>query len=271
MNSEPKEFNWSVKQRLAYIEQCAWWKGVVNRGDLVERFEVTLAQSSQDMTRYVEMNPEAMSYNLRLKRYEATAGMKCVRITPNLEEAAWLFLGGGERVRMASSLLAGDCESEVIMTQVPARPVDPTVARRAFLAIMNGHRIHARTLNPEEGRMEWHWLRPHALGHTGAWWFVRAWCETYDIFQDYPIHRIENIEWSRQQAPSIEKDLEWEEWTSLLLRAKPTLDRASRKVVEYDYGMTGGKVAIPVRKAMLKYLKQQVAADDRVYGNPTVI
>ena len=56
-----------------------------------------MAQASSDLQRYLEMNPGALVYNLRQKRYEPVAEMKCVMIKSRLNEAVTRFLGGDTR------------------------------------------------------------------------------------------------------------------------------------------------------------------------------
>ena len=97
MGNKTNDRNWAAMERLRFIETCAWWKGVVQRQDLAGLFGVSMAQASSDLQRYLEMNPGAFVYNLRQKRYEATAEMKCVTTRPRLDEAVARFLGGDAR------------------------------------------------------------------------------------------------------------------------------------------------------------------------------
>jgi hypothetical protein len=76
MGNKTNDQNWAATERLRFIEACAWWKGIVQRQDLVGLFGISMAQASSDLQRYLEMNPSAFVYNLRQKRYEATAEMK---------------------------------------------------------------------------------------------------------------------------------------------------------------------------------------------------
>jgi len=50
-----------------------------------------------DRNAYLEVNSGAFVYNLRLKRYEATAEMKCVLTSPRRDEAVTRFLGDDAR------------------------------------------------------------------------------------------------------------------------------------------------------------------------------
>jgi len=73
MGNKTNDQNWAATERLRFIEVCAWWKGIVNRNDLVGLFGISMAQASLDLHRYLEMNPDAFVYNLRQKRYEPGA------------------------------------------------------------------------------------------------------------------------------------------------------------------------------------------------------
>jgi len=87
MGNKTKDQNWAATERLRFIEVCAWWKGIVNRNDLVGLFGISMAQASLDLQRYLEMNPDAFVYNLRQKRHEPVAEMKCLMTKPRMDEA----------------------------------------------------------------------------------------------------------------------------------------------------------------------------------------
>lgn len=258
MSNKSNEHNWAVRERLTFIESCAWWKGLVNRQDMTAVFGVSMAQASSDMQCYLDMNPNSLGYNLRLKRYEATADMKCVLSRPRLEEAVARFMDGELRAFWSGRAESEAVDSTVTVLQLPAREASETVERRAFVAIMNQQRIRMRYTSMRSGKTEWRWTRPHALGHNGFRWHLRAWCEKNDAFQDFTLSRISEIEWSREHAPVPEPDREWEEWVILRVRANRGLEKARRQAVEHDYGMTNGILEIKVRKAMQGYLRERL-------------
>lgn len=217
-----------------------------------------MAQASSDLQRYVDLNPDALAYNLRQKRYEARSDMKCALIRPRLEDAANLFLGDCSQSFLFDGRQEESEDSSLAVTSLPTGEVNATVERHAFLAIMNSYRIRARYSSPLSGKEEWRWIRPHALGHNGIRWHLRAWCETNDRFDDFEINRIPEIEWSKQQAPLPQPDRDWNEWVTLRLRANRGLDKMSRQAVEFDYRMTGGELEIKVRRAMEPHLRQRL-------------
>jgi hypothetical protein len=258
MGNKTNDQNWAAMERLRFIESCAWWKGVVNRQDLVNLFGVSMAQASSDLQRYLELNPGAFVYNLRQKRYEATAEMRCLLTTPRLDEAALRFLSGDARSvweGWASGKQGADC---VAVLKMPARSAGPVVERRIFLAVLNRLRVRVRYASVNSGKEEWRWLRPHAFGHNGARWHVRAWCEKNADFRDFTLSRIAEIEWSREQTELPVFDKNWEEWVTLRVSPNRSLKEAQRKTVERDYAMRNGVLKLKVRKAMEGYLRDRL-------------
>lgn len=258
MSKKSHDQYWAARQRLRFIEACAWWKGIINRNDLVEVFSVSMAQASSDMQAYLDLNPTAMTYNLRQKRYEATAVMKWVITRPSLEEAAARFLGADVRGLWAGPEESADGGDGVSVLRLPAREAKEAVERRAFLAIMNGYRIRMRYVSVHSGKDEWRRIRPHALGHNGCRWHLRAWCERNDDYRDFSLGRIAEIEWTRDLMALPRPDVEWDTWVTLKVRPSKELDAVRKQAVEMDYGMTGGALKLKVRKAMEGYLRERL-------------
>lgn len=268
MGNQTNDRNWAAMERLRFIESTGWWRGTVQRQDVAGVFGVSLAQASSDLQRYLELNPSAFSYNLRKKRYEALAGMRCVLTVPDLDEAVARFLGGvapGPRVTDVQG--GGDC---VAVLEMPLRRAPAEVERRIVLAIVNGLRVRVRYASIHGGREEWRWIRPHALGHNGARWHARAWCEKSSGFRDFTLSRMAEIEWSREEAPLPEPDFDWEEIVTLRVRANQRLGPEQVRAVERDFGMSGGLLKLRVRRAMEGYLRDRLGlgmADGRMLPN----
>ena len=256
MGNSTNDRNWAAMERLRFIESCAWWKGVVQRQDLTGVFGVSMAQASSDLQRYLELNPGAFVYNLRKKRYEAMPEMRCLLTVPVLDDAVSRFLDG--EVRGGWCVAAGTGEGRVAVLEMPVRRAVAAVERRVFLAIVNGLRVKVRYASVNSGKDEWRWIRPHALGHNGARWHVRAWCEINGDFRDFTLSRIAEVAWSREAAELPAKDKDWETFTTLKVTANPKLTAEQRKAVERDYAMAGGVLRIKVRKAMEGYLRDRL-------------
>jgi len=260
MANKTNDRNWVATERLRFVEACAWWKGIVNRQDSGGLFGISMAQASMDLQLYVEMNPGALVYNMRLKRYEATGEMTCVMAEPRLDEAVARFLVGDARSSWTGRTEESEGEGAgcVSVLRMPAREAGAVVERRVFLAVLNGLRIRVRYASVNSGKEEWRWLRPHALGHNGARWHVRAWCEKNADFRDFTLSRIAEAEWSREQAEQPMVDQAWQEWVTLKVRPHHELSEDQRKAVERDYAMRNGVLKLKVRKAMEGYLRDRL-------------
>ena len=76
---------WAAQERLRFIEKSAFWRGTVNRPDLLAVFRISQAQSSADLQKYQELNPDSLVYNLNRKRYDGAESMTCVLHEPRWE------------------------------------------------------------------------------------------------------------------------------------------------------------------------------------------
>lgn len=241
------------------VELLLWWRGWVGRADLTEGFGISAAQASGDLQRYAELNPGALVYQTRRKRYEGTPEMRCVLHGPRLEEAVWLFHGGevpvwGQRPVIAAT---GDQRPVIAATvdvfQPLVRRASPEVERRVFLAMEQGRRVRVRYASLSSSRAEWREIAPHALGHDGYRWHVRAWCLRNDDYRDFAPSRMEEAEWPGEEFALPVGDDAWERIETLVLVPHAGLTAEQRRAIELDYGMKKGRLAVKVRAAMREY------------------
>ena len=62
---------YAEKQRLLFIQEMLDEKGFVIGKDLMDKFEIAVAQVSRDFGAFKKLNPDAMQYNVSSRRYEA--------------------------------------------------------------------------------------------------------------------------------------------------------------------------------------------------------
>ncbi|MCB1133355.1 MAG: WYL domain-containing protein [Verrucomicrobiae bacterium] len=259
MGNTTNRDQWAGRERLLFIERAAWWRGMVNRQDLRAMFGISAAQSSADLQGYQELNPGALAYNLKSKRYEARPEMTCALHTPTLDEAVSVFWGASPGVpRVAAD--AG----KVAIALPPQRRADVNVERRVFLAIEQGKSLFVRyrSVSGKSGKRRE--IAPHALGHDGLRWHARAWCFENGEYRDFVLGRMEEAEWPEEVFQAPEPDAAWETRVTLVFRANQELDEPQRNAIERDYGMTAGRLEITVREAMREYVLAQlrIPADD---------
>lgn len=245
-------------ERLRYIERSAYWRGQVNRQDLVKVFGLSMAQASADLQRYQELNPGVLMYNLKRKRYEGAREMGPVCHVPRLEEAIGLFLSGGLVAGVWGGSIPRRGDGQVDAVVMPARSAPPLVERRMFLAVTGGKRIRVNYFSVSSAEATWRWIRPRAFAHDGNRWHVRAWCETRSDWRDFTLSRIAEADWPEEEAKPPLPDIDWDTTVTLRVRANPSLAEAQRRAIELDYGMRNGVLEIPVRRAMENYLRARL-------------
>jgi hypothetical protein len=254
MGNKINKDQWAGRERLAFIERTAWWRGVVNRGDLREVFGISAAQASADLQGYQELNPAALAYNVRLKRYEARPEMVCVLHVPHLEEAVGMFLGAA--VPMPTGRL--EAEAKVDVFRPPVRKGSAGVEKRIFLALDQRRRLTVKYWSVNSSGKKRREIAPHALGYDGLRWHVRAWCFENEGFRDFVLSRIEEAEWPEVDFEAPMRDDAWEREVTLVLKANSALDDEQRKTIERDYGMKNGNLELRVREAMVGYCLAQL-------------
>jgi hypothetical protein len=262
MGNTSNKDQWAARERMLFIERLAWWKGVVNRGDVRAVFGISAAQASADLQGYQEMNPMALTYNVRAKRYEAHERMRCVMHEPRLEEAVRLFLG----VDNPLMGMAGRIQSAATIDFIRplAREASRPVQRKVFLALEQRRRLRVKYGSVRSSKASFREIAPHALAHDGQRWHARAWCFENERFQDFVLSRIAIADWPGDFF-NVPVDEEWEKTEVIELVPNSQLSEEQRGTIMLDYGMQQGKLRVEVRFAMKEYYLAhwRVAGPDR--------
>jgi DeoR/GlpR family transcriptional regulator of sugar metabolism len=61
---------WFEEQRLKWIGDRLASHGHINRSDLMEQFQISMAQASKDLNAFLRERPNLMVYNRTTRRYE---------------------------------------------------------------------------------------------------------------------------------------------------------------------------------------------------------
>ena len=256
MGNESNTENWAVQERLRTVERALWWRGWIGRPDLVRVFGISAAQASSDLQKYLEINPTAMVYQMSRKRYEATDGMACFFHSPRLEEGMAAFLQQGGLARVASEVVQDSPQISLVHT--PKRDVSQEVERRVFLAVLHGRKLRVKYHSLKSGRDGWRWLAPHAFGHDGLRWHVRAWNPDRGIHADFVLGRISAAEWPEEVASEEKppRDEEWETVVERRYRINDVLSESRQEALRMDYGTgSDGILKITCRLAMVQYVE----------------
>lgn len=235
---------WEARQRLEFIEEAAFWRGWVQRSDVVKQFGVSLPQASADLQAYLELNPGSLSYDLKVKRYVATEKMRC-------------RLSKGTFGSAIARFLARDAHDEgpdrSVSIDLPYRAAPAEVARDLFRAVCQGLAVEIFYLSVNSATETWRWILPHAFAHDGYRWHVRAYCYGDRTYKDFVIGRIAKAKPpTEREAPETE-DVDWNTWDKIRLRPHRNLAAVQRRAVELDFEMRKSVVTLKVRRSMKNY------------------
>ena len=251
---------WSVERRLAFIEEHLFWLGEVNRTDIVQKFGVSIGQASADIARYLALSPKGVSYDKSAKRYVADVGFRPVLTSPD----AARFLN--ELRIVGARLLSADATTlgwvpPFDATPLPDRKVDPLVLRSIITAIRKELKLELEYQSMSCSEPIRRVIEPHALAYDGFRWHVRAFDQHQQQFRDFVLGRIVKPKFDGPASSSSKDDVAWHQYVSLEIAPHPKLTPAQAKAIALDYGLSGGKAKIKVRRALLYYALRRLGLD----------
>jgi predicted DNA-binding transcriptional regulator YafY len=252
--------HWSQGRRLEFIDFRLRWDGRLNRADLTDFFGISIPQASLDIARYTQLAPTNMQYDRSARVYVATPAFSSVYASSSSQH----YLN--ELLACAAGALA---EGPGILGYLPPVTTLPRLSRLvsadvlvAILRAMReqtGLRIRYQSLSRSEPIERA--LSPHALGHDGHRWHVRAFCHLRGSFRDFVIGRILSVEGRAPAGRHGSEDEAWHNTVRLVLAPHSKLAAAHRRAIALDYGMVDGTLEITCRQAFLSYVLRHLRLD----------
>jgi len=268
---------WGVERRLEFIEFRLFWEGGINRAELTGFFGVSVPQASKDLSQYQELAPGNMEYDKSEKRYFATEKFKPRLVEPDPDQyLSQLKALADDGMRPEGIWLSN--APEVDLMPIPQRRVEPSVLRAILSAVrdMKSAEITYQSMNPKRPEPVTRGISPHAFGHDGFRWHIRAFCHIDKKFKDFLLSRCLHCSIDGDAQASSEDDGDWHEFIDLKLKPNPQLSKAQQRVIASDYHMENNELSLPVRKALLYYFEKRLRLDvaealDRPQEAPVVI
>jgi hypothetical protein len=251
--ADPDTPHWSERQRLAFIERMLFWRGWINRRDLIEFFGISMPQSSNDLVAYQTINPTACLYNTRRKRYEVSPSMQPILIVPDF---------GAD---MQNTGLAGGMEEGhplLAIPEMPPRSCSTNIFRRLSLATHAKEAVEIRYFSIHSGKESLRWISPRTFVNDGLRWHVRAYCHEHAEFRDFVVGRIASI---HAVGPDTFCDLVDEAWSQpieMVIGPSDNLPETARRALEMDYGMENGTLCWTTRQAVEVYVRRRLGFAD---------
>ncbi|MCB1705519.1 MAG: WYL domain-containing protein [Halioglobus sp.] len=249
-------FRWDLLLRYRFIETLALWEGRLTTRHLCDTFGIGRQQASKDINNYIrEVGPGNLEYDKYLKGYKPTTGFT-PQVTQGLaDEYLHLMARNNELMNVFESLSLDVANVEVL--SVPVRDVKPEVLRPIMQAARQQRRLEVDYVSLNHPDREGRIIVPHTLVYSGLRWHVRAWCEKNSSYRDFVLSRFRDIpEIMDESGHGSDGDTEWHTQVVVRITPDPRLSAAQREVVEVDYGMVDGALAIPTRARLVPYVLQ---------------
>ncbi|TGD75171.1 WYL domain-containing protein [Mangrovimicrobium sediminis] len=246
-------FRWELLVRYRYIETIALWEGRLTTRHLCDTFGIGRQQASKDINNYLrEVGPGNLEYDKYLKGYKPAADFS-PRVTQGLaDEYLHLVARNNELAGMFESL-ALDVGNIEVLAQ-PVRDVAPQTLRPILQAARQQRRLECDYVSLNHPDREGRIIVPHTLVFTGLRWHVRAWCEKNQEYRDFVLSRFRDVPEIMDPSPhGVEGDSDWTTRVEIRIEPHPGLSPAQREVVECDYGMRDGALAIETRARLVPY------------------
>lgn len=235
----------TVRQRLEHIERCLFWKGELQRADIMERFGVNPAQAATDFSTYMQLAPGNMDYNKSRKRY-----LPLPSFTPRFIQPTSL----DEFVGVDSPVI------DVEQWPLPSRVASPETLQAVVKAIRCREAVEVCYQSMTDPRPSWRWLSPHAFASDGERWHVRAFCHVKEDFRDFVLGRITSTRGTRTTEITSDQDRDWHTFVTIIIKPNPQLSDDQRAAIAAEYNMQSThEMTLRFRKSMMFYLMARLS------------
>ena len=264
--SDLKDLRASIRRRFEFIEFQLHWEGSVGRRKLQDQFSISPQQATNDLTAYMDACPGNMIYDPRQKTY--VPGSKFRPVLTQGEASEYLMhldiLHHGYRE-----------ESEVWATSIPvfdavsvrSRKISSEVLKHVLQSVRSRSCLKARYISLSSDNAGFRILLPHAIASDGHRWHMRAFDIENKRYSDFVLSRLEKTEPAGLPEHDVPEDTAWNANVEVVLKAEPALDQSKKERLEFEYGMTDGRLRFSVRQAMLFYYLRYYGFDPRETEN----
>lgn len=254
----PVGANWGQERRLEFIDFRLRWEKTVNRADLRGHFGISTPQATLDIAKYAQMAPQNLTYDRSTRTYRAGEGY--APAVGNTTPHRYL----NELLACSHGLLDARDAYLGWMPPFAGVPVLTRLVESKTLSLLLDairHRQCVRITYQSDSAADPidRVISPHAFGHDGFRWHVRAYCFLREAYRDFVLGRILTISNDAAQGRDPEYDVKWRTTLQVEIAANPELTKGNRRAVELDYSMVDGKFEIEIREALLYYLLKELA------------
>jgi len=258
---------WSVGRRLCFIDFRLQWYGKINRSDLVDEFQISIPQASNDLKRYREAAPRNLRYNKSEKCYYASNKFEPRFGTDSSESylSQLLSVSMGMR-KLEDSFLAWRPPHDSV--QIPDRKISTRVLKALLGSIHGQMAMRCRYQSMGRPDPSERVISPVALASNGLRWHVRAYCHEHEEFRDFVCSRIVNADIAGPSKINPLDDEAWYTFVNVRIGPDPRLSPSQRHAIEFDYEMEQGERQYSIRAALLFYFLKSLGLEERPADYP---
>lgn len=260
MSSHNHHANWAKEKRYEFIDFRLFWHGKVNRADLEENFGISTQQASLDINTYLKLAPNNLTYDKSKRTYVRGANFKA--LVQDITASTYLrqILAINEDVVRLDQVWLQQLPA-FGATPTPIRTINAEILRDVLEAIEAGNGLRIKYQSMSSAHPSSRIIDPHAIGFDGFRWHARAFCRKDQLFKDFVVARMTKVEPAGPAASMSKEDQDWNSFVTLEISPHPELSAGQSKAIAMDYGMTRGKLKIPVRQALLYYTLKRLGLD----------
>lgn len=241
---------WSKKQRLEFIEKRLFWENKITRKEVMDYFDTSIAQTTNDFNAYKDYAPENIDYDPSLKCYVQTKKFSPKFFKPSGEGYLKdLYLS--HETNLTHSIYGEVPLFEIIPNIERAVSVD--VLKEIIFAINNNMVITIEYQSMNNPIKHERRISPHALVFDGTRWHTRAYCFNHNCYKDFSLGRILNVKLTTKCDLNHRDDLQWFTLVNLKLVPNTNLTHDQKKLIELEFSMDNGVKEIGIRAAFLHY------------------
>lgn len=277
MTDSEERIRWRTGQRFEFIEFMLFWEGGIKRADIADRFGVSTPQATNDLNAYRDKAPDNLHYDSSRKRFLPTPDFQPKFLKINADRYLAQLKAITEGILKIEDTFFPE-SPPVDAMPIPRRFVDPLVLRRLVAATRDRRSIEILYQSMSRTRSEpiWRRITPHAFGHDGLRWHVRAYCHVDNDHADFILSRCREVRGEDKPGAAPDADAQWNTYFDVVLEPNPELTESQRNTIALDYNMVDGRATVSVRRAMLYYFDKRLRLDvarssDRPAETPVVV
>ena len=259
-----EQVRWDLALRYRLIETVAWWEGRLTTVHLMQSFGISRQQASKDINTYItEHAPKNLTYDKQLKGYVPSKQFKPLFIDDSASAYLHLLYQNNARAPHIEGLALAYAHTLVL--EVPDRSIKAEILRPLLKACREHLRLEIEYVSLANPQPEVRLIAPHTLIYTGMRWHVRAFCEKNQAYRDFVLSRLRGTPEVMDDVTEhgIEGDHEWNTEVPVLIIPDERLTPTQKAIIETDFGMVDGKLEIPSRQALVKYVLQRYQIDPK--------